>query len=571
MAVVGIDLGTTNSLVAIWQEDKATIIPNVHGDTLTPSVVSVDDNGELLVGKAAKERLITHPELSVEAFKRKMGSNGTFSLGKLNFTPVELSTLILKSLKADAEAYLQESVTEAVISVPAYFNDVQRNATKIAGEMAGLKVERLINEPTAAAAAYGLHDREDDTTFMVVDLGGGTFDVSVMELFNDVMEVHASAGDTFLGGEDFTSALEQHIISQCKIDKSALNSQQLSQLRAYANQAKIQLSERNDVSLNINVGTQSEAQTETQTWSCDRDGFASICQNLLNRLRSPVERVLRDSDVQPSSLSDVILVGGATRMPVIRATISKMFRRLPSCTINPDEVVAIGAAVQAALKSDNKALKDVVLTDVCPYTLGIEVVRQQADGQYESGHFMPILERNTTIPVSRVETVFTVSDEQKHVNVKIYQGESRLVKNNLPLGTLEVDIPKAKAGEQSVDVRFTYDVNGILEVEATVTATKEKSSTIIEKSPGSISSSEISASLKKLENIKIHPRETEQNRAAIARAERIYEQSLGDTRHYISHLISEFEAILALQDLPKADQARKELLLELDNIDGSLF
>ncbi|VUD59411.1 Chaperone protein HscC [Thalassocella blandensis] len=565
MAVVGIDLGTTNSLIAVWQNDQATLIPNIHGETLTPSVVSVDTNGEILVGKAAKERLITHPESSIEAFKRKMGTNAVFNLSRQKFTPVELSTLILKSLKADAEAFLNEEVTEAVISVPAYFNDVQRNATKVAGEMAGLKVERLINEPTAAAAAYGLHDREDDSTFMVVDLGGGTFDVSIMELFNDVMEVHASAGDTFLGGEDFTSAIQQSIVQDCGIVYDALSAHEKTQLRALANLSKLKLSEQQSIEIDIPL------KEGTKQWQFSRDKFAEKSEPLLNRLRAPIERVLRDSDIKPAELSDVLLVGGATRMPIIRSTISKMFRRVPSGTINPDQVVAIGAAIQASLKNDSRPLKDVVLTDVCPYTLGVEIVREHHHGQYEEGHFMPILERNTVIPVSKVERVYTVADNQKHLALQIYQGESRLVKNNLLLGKLDINVPQGKAGEQSVDIRFTYDVNGILEVEATVNSTGEHCSTIIEKSPGSISQQEIQASLKKLQTIKIHPRETQQNRAAIARAERIYEQSLGDTRHYISHLISEFEAILAQQDLKKADQARNELMTELDKLDGNIF
>lgn len=565
MAVVGIDLGTTNSLIAIWQNNKATLIPNIHGETLTPSVVSVDSNGELLIGKAAKERLITHPESSVEAFKRKMGTNAIFNLDKQKFTSVELSTLILKSLKADAESFLQEEVTEAVISVPAYFNDVQRNATKVAGEMAGLKVERLINEPTAAAAAYGLHDREDDSIFMVIDLGGGTFDVSIMELFNDVMEVHASAGDTFLGGEDFTSAIQQSIIQDCGISQDKLSVQEETQLRSLANLVKLTLTEKQNIELDIPL------QNNVTSWSFTREQFAEKAEPLLTRLRAPIERVLRDSKIKPAELSDVILVGGATRMPIIRSTISKMFRRLPSGTINPDEVVAIGAAIQASLKNDNRPLKDVVLTDICPYTLGVEIVREHQHGQYEEGHFMPILERNTTIPVSKVERVYTISDNQKHLALQIYQGESRLVKNNLLLGKLDINVPQAKAGEQSVDVRFTYDINGILEVEATVNSTGENCSTIIEKSPGAISQQEILASLKKLQAIKIHPRETQHNRAALARAERIYEQSLGDSRHYISYLISEFEAILALQDLKKADQARDELMAELDKLDGNIF
>lgn len=566
MTVVGIDLGTTNSLVATWQGEKPVIIPNVHGENLTPSVVSVDDSGEVLVGKAAKERLITHPKHSAETFKRKIGSNAQFQLGQHKFSPVELSTLILKSLKQDAETFLGESVTEAIISVPAYFNDIQRNATKAAAEMAGLKVERLINEPTAAALAYGLHDTEDESTFIVVDLGGGTFDVSLMELFDGVMEVHASAGDTFLGGEDFTSAVENYLFGKYEIDSQKLTAHEKSLTRSAANQLKHQLTNVAEATATIHY---KKRELELHL---TRDQFENLAQSLIARLRSPIERVLRDANLRPSSLSDIILVGGATRMPIIRSAISKMFRRLPSCNINPDEVVVIGAAIQAALKTQNKTLKDTVLTDICPYTLGVEIALETGkSGNFEAGQFMPIIERNSVIPVSKMESVYTLQDGQTHVEIKIYQGESRLVNNNLFLGKLTEVVPKGKAGSEGIDIRFTYDINGILEVETHVISSGVKQNKIIEKSPGALSKEEISASLRKLQNIKIHPRDTEQNRAALAKAERIYEQQLGERREYVAHLVRQFEAVLQLQDADKADSARVEFISVLNEIDGNIF
>ena len=566
MAIVGIDLGTTNSLIAIWQNEEVTLIPNVHGDNLTPSVVSVDDNGEILVGKPAKERLFTHPQLSVETFKRKMGGGGSYQLGKQKFTPVELSALVIKSLISDAQNYLGTPVTEAVISVPAYFNDIQRNATKAAGEIAGLKVERLINEPTAAAVAYGLHDVSDDTSFIVVDLGGGTFDVSLMELFNDVMEVHASAGDTFLGGEDFSSVIEAAFLSENNIDRNKLSIQEKSKIKIGANQLKLELSHSHSAELSVNINN-----TDVD-WTLTRDQFNSRCEPLINKLRVPIERVLRDSHMTPSNLSNIILVGGATRMPMIKSSISKMFRRLPSCTINPDEVVARGAAIQAALKGENRALKDVVLTDICPYTLGIEIcIEKGQSGGHENGHFMPILDRNTLIPTSRVENIVTVADNQTELNIKIYQGESRLVKNNLLLGSLSVKVPKQKAGVEGVDIRFTYDINGILEAEATICSTGQVHKKIVEKTPGALSEKEIQDSLNKIQSLKVHPRDDGPNRATLARAERIYEQNTGDTRSYIAQMIQQFDSILSEQNIEKATTARIDFDRQLDELDGNLL
>ncbi|TQV71817.1 molecular chaperone HscC [Exilibacterium tricleocarpae] len=566
MTIIGIDLGTTNSLAAYWEEGEVKLIPNVHGDLLTPSVVGVDDNGECLVGKAARERLLTHPELTVEAFKRRMGSKASVTLGKQVFTPVELSSLVLQNIKGDAEALLGQTVTEAVISVPAYFNDAQRHATKVAGELAGLTVERLINEPTAAAVAYGLHDREEECTFIVVDLGGGTFDVSVMEMFNGVMEVHASAGDTFLGGEDFTEALQVAFLKAAGVAKRDLSSKDLSKVRAAVNRAKHQLTDADGAALAVTTGA---GELE---WRIDRATMEKLCAEVVQRLRQPIERVLRDSRMRPTDLSDVILVGGATRMPLIRGAISRMFRRLPSCTINPDEVVARGAAIQAALKSRDQALRDVVLTDVCPYTLGIEVaVEKGSAAGYEAGHFMPIIERNTVIPTSRVENIVTIQDKQTELAVKIFQGESRLTLNNILLGELNIKVPKAKAGEESADVRFSYDVNGLLEVEVKIVSSGEIIRKVIEKAPGSLSQGDIRKSLDKLANIKVHPRETAANRAVLAKAERIYEQNLGDVRQYVAHLISEFEQVLDKQDLALAEKARETLVEKLEELEGDLL
>ncbi len=546
MAIIGIDLGTTNSLVSVWKDAKATIIPNVMGSNLTPSVVSLDENGDILVGQAAKERLITHPNATAAHFKRHMGTKKKIDLADRSFLPEDLSSFILRSLKADAEAYLGETVNEAVISVPAYFNDAQRKATQTAGHLAGLQVERLINEPTAAAIAYGLH--EEEKTFLVFDLGGGTFDVSVLELFDGIMEVNATAGDNTLGGEDFTSLLINGFLSHHSLQKTSFNKKQTNKLHQQAESAKCSLTRYNTAELTLEIDGQ------VLHWNINNELFEQSAQPLLARLRLPVERALNDASFKPSDLSSVILVGGATRMPLIRKLASRMFGHFPTCHLNPDEVVSKGTAIQAGLKSRDKTLQEVVLTDVCPYTLGTDIVVSNAHG-VESGHFKPIIERNTVVPVSKVERFYSCHDNQEKIDVGIFQGESRRTKDNIELGAIYIDIPKGPAGSEAIDVRYTYDINGILEVIVNVISTKETRTEIIEGYPGKLSKAEIDARMEQLAELKIHPREQMKNRTLIARGERLYEESLGDTRQYIARLLADFESIIEHQDANEIGKA----------------
>ncbi len=562
--LIGIDLGTSNSLAAYWddQVQGPVMIPNIHGDHLTPSIVSIDENGEVLVGKTAKERMITHPHMTVAAFKRYMGSEKRFELGRHSFSPEELSSFVLRSLKADAEARFGQEIVEAVISVPAYFNDAQRKATKRAAELAGLKVERLINEPTAAALSYGLHLENSDTKFLVFDLGGGTFDVSILEWFEGVMEVKSIAGDNYLGGEDFTQLLVSHFVQSKAIDPQSLDDKSYSALFKQAELCKTALSKDN-------FGTMTFTTTDDTVHELrlDRQDFEKLAGPLLLRLRHPIERALRDASLSPEEMDAVILIGGATRMPAIKSVVSRVFGRLPFSQIHPDEAVALGAAVQAAMKERNHALKEVVLTDVCPYTLGTDVVKMLKNNQYEDGHFLPIIERNSPIPISKVERLYTVVDNQTKLRIGIYQGESRRVENNVRLGELLIEVPSAPKGEESVDVRYTYDINGILEVEVTIVTSGLKKRLIVEKNPGTLSEAEIEERFRELSRIKIHPREREENRLLLARGERIYEESLGDKREEIAHLLLEFEAVLRAQrehDIQKAAAIFKQRLDALE-------
>jgi len=557
---IGIDLGTTYSLAAYWDGSQAVIIPNVLGEHVTPSIVSVDAGGEVLVGRIAQERLITHPQLTASTFKRFMGSAKKYTLGTMTFTPEELSSFVLRSLKEDAENHLGESVTKAIISVPAYFNDVQRKATKKAAELAGLQVERLISEPTAAALTYGLHQNQE-TSFLVFDLGGGTFDVSILELFEGVMDVKSIAGDNYLGGEDFTEILVAYFIQKNKLDAESLTPITRSMLYKQAEQSKRILGTESAATMRIVI------KEEEYVLTIDRSELEQLVQPLLIRLRQPIERALRDASLQPSDLDGIVMIGGATKMPLIKQIISRMFGKMPYANISPDETVALGAAVQVALKQRDQALDEMILTDVCPYTLGTSVLRRGSSGQTSSGHYFPIIERNTPIPVSRVERLYTAADNQKIISVDVYQGESPRVENNLFLGEMEFQIPQAPRGEESIDVRYTYDVNGILEVEVTTVSTGQKHQMIIEQNAGAMTKKQIEARLLELRSIKIHPRERTENRLLLARGERLYEEVLGDQRKFIAQCLKVFEDALYTQNekvIEKAAQAFNEQLAEIE-------
>jgi len=541
--IIGIDLGTTNSLVAVWEAGSPRLIPNSLGEVLTPSCVSLDDDGTILVGRAARERLQSHPDRTAAIFKRFMGSDKTVRLGKREFRAEELSALVLRALKEDAEAVLGHPVTEAIITVPAYFSDTQRKATKAAGQLAGLRVDRLLNEPTAAALAYGIHLRGSESKFLVFDLGGGTFDVSVLDLFEGVMEVRASAGDNFLGGEDFVALLAEKFFEQSKLPTSLKKDAHFMQkLTARIETAKRILSESPHTTVRV------EHDGQNYEMELDEAVLERICAPLLMRLRDPVERALRDANLQIAELDSIVLAGGATRMPVVRRLVARMFGRFPAVDINPDEVVALGAAVQAGLKMKDAALDEVVMTDVSPYSMGIDVSRQLGDGSFSSGHFDPVIERNSPVPISRVKRYFPLKDGQEVLDLNVFQGEARMARDNILLGNLQVRLPAGPQLEAGVDVRFTYDVNGLLQVEATVLKTQKVHSLVIEGNPGLLSEEEIKRRFDALSVLKIHPRDRLENRTLLARGERMYQQLRGNQREWLGNQISMFEKILEAQD-----------------------
>lgn len=564
--IVGIDLGTTNSLVAVWKDGRAQLIPNALGEVLTPSCVSLDEDGTVLVGRAARERLQTHPDRSAALFKRYMGSDRTLQLGRREFRPEELSALVLRSLRLDAEAALGEPVTEAIITVPAYFSDAQRKATRAAGEIAGLRVERLLNEPTAAALAYGMHQRKEESRFLVFDLGGGTFDISILELFEGVMEVRATAGDNLLGGEDFVHALRELFFERLSLPASLRRDEGFMQrLTAQAEAAKRALSLEPKARIQVRQGDADHG------LDIDEATLEQVCTPLLQRLRAPVERALRDANVRSSELDSIVLAGGATRMPIVRRLVTMMFGRFPAVDLNPDEVVALGAAVQAGLKARDAALRETVMTDVSPYSLGVEVSIQLDAQSSSQGHFDPVIERNTPVPVSRVKQYVPVREGQQQLSLQIYQGEARMVRDNIHLGTLNVPLPPAPIQECATDVRFTYDVNGLLLVEATLRKTQDTFSVVIEGNPGLLSPQQIEERLQSLAELKIHPRDKLENRTLLARSERLYEQCRGQEREWLGRQILLFEQLLATQDDRRIAPSRREFAALLDRVERNTF
>ncbi|MBI6896363.1 molecular chaperone HscC [Pseudomonas putida] len=551
--LLGIDLGTTNSLIAVWQDGEARLIPNAMGEVLTPSVVSVDDDGSILVGQAARARLTTHPECTAAAFKRFMGSDKRYALGEHRFTPEELSALVLGALKQDAEAYLGCPVDEAVISVPAYFSDEQRKRTVFAAELAGLKVQRLINEPTAAAMAYGLHEQKFERT-LVFDLGGGTFDVTVLEYALPLIEVHASTGDNYLGGEDFTDALLQACLRDWNLKAEELAPQALASLHDAIEQLKREAGEGSRV-LDWHDGVQS------REWRLDDLKLQAIWAPLLTRVRAPIEQALRDARLSPRELDSLVLVGGATRMPQVQQLVAKLFGRLPYRHLDPDTIVALGAASQAACKARDAAIDELILTDVCPYTLGVASSR----GEDVTGAFSPIIERNTVIPTSKVQRFYSSHPEQKFVRIAVYQGERPWVRDNILVDSFEV--PLQPTGEiQSLDVRFSYDINGLLEVDVTFLESGQKHSHSIDRSPSGLDAEARQASEERLARLKIHPRDTLPNRTLLARLERAWMQSLGDERELIGNWLDAFNAVLAGQQAGEISRERQALSQALDEL-----
>ena len=469
---VGIDLGTTNSVVSVLEGGDPVVVPNSEGSRTTPSVVAFSGDGDVLVGEVAKRQAITNPGRTIRSVKRHMGTAKQFKIDDKDYAAQEISARVLMKLKRDAEEYLGDTVTQAVITVPAYFDDAQRTATNEAGKVAGLEVLRIINEPTAAALAYGLDKESDDQTILVFDLGGGTFDVSVLELGDGVFEVKSTAGDTKLGGDDWDDTVIDWLVASFKGDHGvdlSNDAMAMQRLKEAAEKAKIELSQTTSSQINLPFVTATDKGPLHLDYTLGRAKFQELTAHLLDRCRGPFERAISDAGVAKGDIHHVVLVGGSTRMPAVAELVQEMTGREPNKTVNPDEVVAIGAAIQAGVLKGE--VKDVLLLDVTPLSLGIET---------KGGVMTTLIERNTTIPTRKSEIFTTAEDGQPSVEIHVLQGERQMSAYNKTLGKFQlVDLPPAPRGMPQIEVTFDIDANGIVHVSAQDKATgKEQSMTI---------------------------------------------------------------------------------------------
>ena len=555
MAILGIDLGTTNSLAAIWRNGRSELIPNAAGGYLTPSVVSVDEDGSVLVGQAAKDRLISHPDRTAARFKRYMGTQKVFQLGDRSFRPEELSALVLRRLREDAEVYLGEPVTEAVISVPAYFAEAQRSATKRAGALAGLTVERLVNEPSAAAVSAHISEGDEDKVCLVFDLGGGTLDVSLVERFENVVSVTAVSGDNRLGGSDFDRAIARGFCEENGIDFDRLETSRQELLIRQAETCKMALTSQPMVVMSVDDGTIQASVPMTNEWLIRK------CSRLFQRMAAPVQKAFRDAGMSPSELDELVMVGGSSHMPSVRQYIAQLLGREPAADSHPDTAIALGAGICAGMKARAADLRELVLTDVCPFTLGVATYNEAEPNR---DRMSPLIERNSVLPTSKEGIYYTIRDGQTKIDLKIYQGENPYCEDNTLLGELQVSVPPAPQGQIPVRVRFTYDINGLLEVEAGSQSGKMARLVLQNKE---MTAKEVEERLRERSALKLHPREQEAPRALLARAERVYAMTVGEIRERVDQMLAWYQHELSAQETIRIAKASRRFERFLDSVE----
>lgn len=550
--VIGIDLGTTNSCVAVMEGGEAVVIPNPEGARTTPSVVGFKKDGERIVGETAKRQAITNPDRTIASIKRHMGTSHKESIDGKDYSAQEISAMILQKLKSDAEAYLGQTVTQAVITVPAYFNDSQRQATKDAGKIAGLEVLRIVNEPTAAALAYGL-EKSEDQTILVYDLGGGTFDVSILELGDGFFEVKATSGDNRLGGDDFDQLVMDYLVAEFKKEQGidlSKDKAAVQRLKDAAEKAKKELSGVLTTTVSLPFITVVDGVPQHLEINLTRAKFDELTASLVERTLGPTRQALNDAGMTPADLNRIVLVGGSTRIPAVQDAIKKLTGKEPHKGVNPDEVVALGAAVQAGVLTGD--VKDVVLLDVTPLSLGIETA---------GGVFTKMIERNTTIPTSKSQVFSTFADNQPSVEIHVLQGERQMANGNKTLGRFMLnEIPPAPRGVPQIEVTFDIDANGIVNVSATDKGTNKSQKITITSSSG-LSDAEVEQMMKDAE---LHAEE-DRKRKELVEAKNSADQLVYSTDKVIKDLGDKVDA----SEVEKANGAKDKLkaALETDNLE----
>ena len=556
MSVIGIDLGTTNSLAAYWADGRVHFIPDENGNRMVPSAAVYLEGEGIVVGRKAKEHLLNGGE-GAASFKRFMGTKKEYMLGGKAYTPMELSAMVLHKLKEQAERILPE-IEEAVITVPAYFNDKQRSDTKKAAQIAGLKVERLINEPSAAALAYRMQYGSGDKSLLIFDFGGGTLDLSCVECFDNVIEITAVAGDNYLGGDDIDHLIAEYDCTRRGLDYGRLGPKEQAALLKQAEAAKCCLGGTTDDGLSL---------TEEQLFE--------ICMPLFTKMKALFLHILEDAGLRVSDLDDLIMVGGSSRLPVVKRFLTELLGKEPVVLGDTDMVVALGAGIYTGIRRRDAEIRDILLTDVCPFTLGVETFRRQGE---KKGYLLPMIERNSTLPASRRERLVTLYDYQTAVTVKIYQGEEYFARDNIYLGEVTAQVAPKKAGKEWIDVYFTYDINGILHVEI-VNSKGEHNQILLANQ--TLGEAELERHKKEIEALMTPPLEQDKNRKLLERASAYYEQSTGARRERLGALIhwfvagmnsgrlyrirraaEEMERQLAL--LEEADERREDLLFDGD-------
>ncbi len=526
MAMIGIDLGTTNSLVCVYRSGKAELIPNEIGTFKTSSAVCVMPDGSVLVGAAARERLITYPKDTAASFKVWMGTERTFRLGNKQFKPEELSALVLRQLKQDAQRYLGEPVEEAVISVPAYFNDDQRCATKFAAQLAGLEVRRLINEPSAAALYHRYRSAGGDCQMMIIDFGGGTLDVSIVECFENIIEITAIAGDNHLGGDDIDRAIVACFCDTNGLTAERLEPSVLASLYRKAEAAKIALSAADSAEINIRQGETSFRLTLT------RELLRKLCDPLFQRVRTVISQAMKNRE-RSGRIDDVILVGGSSQLSVLGDFLEELFGRRPTVAAGPDEIVALGAGLCAGIRERAEELQDLVMTDVCPFSLGVATYNGPRD---QNPHMAFLIQRSSILPASHSENFYTLHDNQDALRFRIYQGEGYFASENLKLGELEIRVPPDLAGKQYAAVTFTYDIDGILHVSARSSGGDYRDKLILNPHVH-LTEAEHAQALERMKQIRLSAQGTQKEQLLLEKALRLYQQTFGSRREFAAGLI----------------------------------